>query len=222
MSKEIKEKEQAKEQTEQIEKQLYRLGLWLDTYDDIFSDFDPRPYLKRQISDDFIYEIKKRIRETPKGFFEIAFYLEKEKRNPKIESIIKKRIREYFERELKIITEKNIKKQERWAKYFLFGVIVLVISTIAGIEVNDRAIIIISNLLLPLGWFSIWNSLDYFLNIKPKEFEELEFYKKLKKCEFSFYDIENIKEQFEEKKEKSIIIDSSQTPLQSLQAPQKN
>ena len=32
------------------------VSLWLDTYEDIFSDFDPRPYGQRALSEDFVAE----------------------------------------------------------------------------------------------------------------------------------------------------------------------
>src|SRR5690349_704077 len=41
------------------------LSIWLDTYDDIFSDFDPRPLNERALSDDFLSEARKMARDTP-------------------------------------------------------------------------------------------------------------------------------------------------------------
>ena len=35
------------------------ISLWLDSYNEMFSDFDPRPYSKRTVSDDFILQIRK-------------------------------------------------------------------------------------------------------------------------------------------------------------------
>lgn len=40
-------------------KENYSISLWIDSYDDIFSDFDPRHFSLRNISDDFLYEVKK-------------------------------------------------------------------------------------------------------------------------------------------------------------------
>ena len=37
---------------------MAELNLWLDSYDDIYSDFDSRHYLKRRISEDFLYELR--------------------------------------------------------------------------------------------------------------------------------------------------------------------
>lgn len=39
------------------------ISLVLDTYDDIFSDFDPRPYGERALSSDFLDEAKKAARD---------------------------------------------------------------------------------------------------------------------------------------------------------------
>ena len=36
-----------------------KIFLWLDDFDDIFSDFDPRPYSARELSDDFLDEVRK-------------------------------------------------------------------------------------------------------------------------------------------------------------------
>src|SRR3989339_701864 len=38
---------------------ISQVSMWLDGYDDIFSDFDPRPYSQRSLSDDFLSEAKK-------------------------------------------------------------------------------------------------------------------------------------------------------------------
>ena len=38
---------------------LRDISIWLETYDDIFSDFDPKAYSERVLSDDFLVEIRK-------------------------------------------------------------------------------------------------------------------------------------------------------------------
>ena len=50
------------EKEEQINAKKFREGnisIVLDSYDDLFSDFDPRPYRIRALSDDFLLECKK-------------------------------------------------------------------------------------------------------------------------------------------------------------------
>ena len=40
------------------------IKIWIDEYDGIFSDFDPRPYSERNMSDDFLNECNKLFREN--------------------------------------------------------------------------------------------------------------------------------------------------------------
>ncbi|MFN3909920.1 MAG: hypothetical protein ACK4J0_01650 [Candidatus Anstonellaceae archaeon] len=189
------------------EKYIYQLGLWLDNYDDIFSDFDPRPYSKRQLSDDFLIEIKKRVKESPKGEYELAFYIQKEKREQKTESLIKKRLKDYFDFELKNMEEKVKEKDRKWGFYFITGLFILFLSAFFSSEFQkEKILVLFANLILPVGWFSVWSALDYFLNQKKDEVEKLAFFQKMKNCNYRFEDFEVIKEQLEESKQKVMFM----------------
>ena len=37
---------------------MVEINLWLDSYDDIYSYFESRHYLKRRISEDFLHEFR--------------------------------------------------------------------------------------------------------------------------------------------------------------------
>src|SRR3990172_6758605 len=75
---------------------LRAISLWLDNYDDVFSDFDPRPFSERAISDDFLSEAKKMFRENSKGRFELRLLIPEAVRNSKEESLVSSRLRAYF------------------------------------------------------------------------------------------------------------------------------
>src|SRR4051812_46940136 len=72
------------------------LSIWLDTYDDIFSDFDPRPYSERALSDDFINEARKMVREKPTGTIELKLLMPSELRNNETENIIINSLHSHF------------------------------------------------------------------------------------------------------------------------------
>jgi hypothetical protein len=38
---------------------VFEISIWLDSYNDIFSDFDSRPFSERTVSDDFLSEVRK-------------------------------------------------------------------------------------------------------------------------------------------------------------------
>src|SRR3989344_5995509 len=74
------------------------ISLLLDTYDGIFSDFDPRPYNERALSDDFLLEAKKASRDKATGTIELIFMMPADKMDMHQESLIKKRLRDHFKK----------------------------------------------------------------------------------------------------------------------------
>ncbi|MBM3229972.1 hypothetical protein FJZ26_06065, partial [Candidatus Parvarchaeota archaeon] len=97
------------------------ISIAIDTYDDIFSDFDPRPYSTRQVSHDFLVEIRARYKETRGGRIEVRFIVPDIERDLKTESVIKKRLREYFAQEKRRLTEAIKKIRYRGAVYVAGG-----------------------------------------------------------------------------------------------------
>lgn len=77
----------------------------LERYSDLFSDFDPRPYNSRTISDDFIDEVKKRVQISSKSSAAdesdrntLLLMMPEHKRNLDIEDQICTRVCDLFER----------------------------------------------------------------------------------------------------------------------------
>lgn len=97
--KEIKYKQISEEEKRKIF-EISEVSLWLDSYDDIFSDFDPRPYSQRALSDDFLEEAKKAVKEKKTGELELRLLVPHSQRDLEKEIIIKRRLREYFKKKL--------------------------------------------------------------------------------------------------------------------------
>jgi hypothetical protein len=89
----------------QIDRFIFSASLILERYSDIFSDFDPRPYTERTISDDFIDEVKKRCLPSNKSTIldskdrnVLHLMMPEHKRDLDVEDQICVRIRDLFER----------------------------------------------------------------------------------------------------------------------------
>ena len=74
------------------------ISLIINSYDDIFSDFDPRPYTQRSLSVDMLDELKRASRDKASGQTELKFLIPKDLRKESDEIQIKKRLREHFKR----------------------------------------------------------------------------------------------------------------------------
>ncbi len=88
--KELEMKKAESEKQQLLQKS--EVSIWIDTYDDVFSDFDSRPYSQRAISDDFIRESQKMYKESRRGKFELHCMAQSAIRNEDHENMIKKRL----------------------------------------------------------------------------------------------------------------------------------
>ncbi len=162
------------------------ISLILDTYDDLFSDFDPRPFSERAMSDDFLIECKKASRDkiNAKGI-ELRLLIPHAKRQPGEEVKIKKRLKDHFQKHYKM-KQKELKKEKRnGGIWFLMGALLIIVTTF----LYDREGYLFNMLTVvmePAGWFTTWTGLDkIFSGIKDKQ-PDLEFYGNMAKVEIQF------------------------------------
>jgi len=164
------------------------ISLIIDTYDDIFSDFDPRPYNERALSDDFLEECRKAIRHS-KGDeqkFELRIQAPKAIRNLNDELKIRKRLREYFKKRYdeKLAEIKKIKRTGIiWA---VIGVIILSIITLIMINSGEQNWASLLTILEIPCWFLIWEGMGkIFLTSKDKQ-PEFDFLHKMSEMSLEF------------------------------------
>jgi len=168
--------------------QLSEISLVLDTYDDIFSDFDPRSYDNRSLSDDFLVEIKRATREKKSGVIELNFLVPLEKRREDTEAKIRKRLRDYFKKHYELTKKEIDTIRSKGAIMICLG---LILSVIAAVFVYpNESSNILNNIILvliePAAWFTIWEGANRFFYTWKVMEPDLEFFRKMIKCEISF------------------------------------
>lgn len=163
------------------------IGLVLDSYNDIFSSFDPRGFSEKAISDDFLIECKRAARDK-EGNLEIVLFIPKERREIDDESTIKRRLKIHFQRHY-IDAEKEIKSLKReGAIWFLLGAVVMATSSYfyehQGL-ISELFFIITQ----PAGWFFFWEGLGkIFIDAKEKT-PKYSFYQKMTRAAITFKNI---------------------------------
>lgn len=163
------------------------IGLVIESYEEIFSSFDPRPYDHKSLSVDFIDECKRAARDKDNQI-EVRLMMPKEKRNLKQEAIIKKRLQEHFERH-RTILEKEKKGIMRQGLFFIFfGIVFMLTSAYILYYYSQQSFIkeLLVVVLEPGGWFLFWQGLDLIIFKSKDVSPELEFYRKMAKAEISF------------------------------------
>ena len=185
-------KKLAKETEEWVEKQkllqMSEISLILDTYDDLFSDFDPRTLDKRALSDDLLVEIKRATREKKSGVIELNFLIPSEQRKGDKETIIKKRLREYFKRHYDSVLKEISTIRFKGTVMILVGIFLSIIAAVFVYpnESNNIMNNVILVLIEPAAWFTIWEGANKVFDGWKYESSDLEFYKKMIRCEVSF------------------------------------
>ncbi len=176
-------------QKEEVTLREGNISLILDSYEDIFSDFDPRPYNSKALSDDFLSECK-RAAKAPidKGEkLELRFLVPKHKRNTNDEYEIRKRLRNHFQKHFRE-KEKEIKTIKRDGLiWFFLGAIVMIAATffykLPGFLFNLLFIIF-----EPAGWFFFWEGLGKIFKDANQKKPDYEFYRKMAKAHIYFLD----------------------------------
>lgn len=167
-----------------------KISLILEEYNDIFSDFDPRHYSERALSDDFLQEAKKAVRsrftETDHSF-ELAFLIPNKVRNLNDESIIKKRLREHFKKHYIIINSEVKSFKKKGISLAIVGALLGIIATfVAMTTIYPLLKNVLLILLEPASWFTIWTGFEYIFFVPETKKHELEFYKKMSEADITF------------------------------------
>jgi hypothetical protein len=145
----------------------------LDTYDDIFSDFDPRPYKERVISDDFLSEAKKETLEHESGRVLLQLMIPQAVRNESNERLIIERLRAFHKSEA-IRYDKEISKTRLRGVFLIIGGAILnVIAALLSRYAQGHDNFMMSLLVVimePAGWFTVWSGFDQvFFSINTKK-----------------------------------------------------
>ncbi|OGF44228.1 MAG: hypothetical protein A2452_05475 [Candidatus Firestonebacteria bacterium RIFOXYC2_FULL_39_67] len=162
------------------------ISLVLDTYDDIFSDFDPRPYDHRVLSFDFLIEAKRAAREKVSGL-ELKFMLPENLCDKEKELLIRKRLHDHFHKHMQILKKERSTKVGNGILFALLGFFLTACAAVMSYyNQNSLNAAVMLVLLEPAGWFSIWNGLDMVFQGSKATNEDYAFYRKMATAEITF------------------------------------
>ena len=165
------------------------ISLIIEDYNDLFSDFDPRSYSEKAISDDFLQECKRAARDKGDGEneeLELRILVPKKVRNLREEWKIKKRLKEHFSHHFRREEQLLEKTKRSGIKWVGFGVIILAGVLLGIIEFSGSTFGSLLNILEVPSWFLIWEGMGKILIDSRKMHPEYEFYKKMSKAEVNF------------------------------------
>jgi hypothetical protein len=161
----------------------------LESYGDIFSDFDPRPYSQRSLSADFLFECKKASLDKKK--VKLKFFVPKNRRNSATERAVKNKLKEHFRRHFIEKKSERNKMVSIGFSWFFAGTVIIVLTALFMESQKSFLLDLLITLGHPAGWFFMWEGLDKLLIDSKNKKEDYSFYKKMADANISFWDHKN-------------------------------
>ena len=168
--------------------QQSEISLLLDSYDDIFSDFDPRPYNQRALSQDFLAESQRAARDKASGQIQLKFMILGSRRDAVHEALIKKRLKEHFKKHLEEARVQVNHIIRQGVVFSVIGVVLMFAATLVLFRSPETTMLtsFLVIFLEPAGWFFFWEGLNLVIFESKKMRPNLKFYEKMVKSEIVF------------------------------------
>lgn len=161
------------------------ISLMLDSYEDIFSSFDPREYSERALSDDFLLECDHAARDKEKGI-ELILSMPKMKRIFSDEFKIKKRIKEHFKKHFAQKNKERISIKREGIVWIIIGSVLLFLNTFIKTYSSSFFLNMLGLLIEPASWFSFWEGLAKIFIHAKADVPDYDFYKKMANVTVTF------------------------------------
>ena len=169
-------------------KDLAEVAIVIDTWDDVFSDFDPRPLNERTVSGDFIDELKKRYREKHGRELVIKLYAPEDLRDEESELMVTRRLKRHFN-ELYLYAqaarERHMARAVLYAMVGMMSLSFLVLMTYYQVF-GKLALELMGVVLMPLGWFGVWEGFSRVIEGAPALRQDIAFYGNLANAAYRF------------------------------------
>lgn len=162
------------------------ISLVLDSYNDIFSDFDPRPYHQKAVSGDFLQECRNASRDKPEGGVELRLMVPKASRNTRDETLIRKRLRDHFKKHHNILHQDKKKAKTAGIRWIATGTAFSLLAVALHGYLDNFITTLLFVIVEPAGWFSIWTGFERIFLDEPHIKSERQFYGKMSRSDIIF------------------------------------
>ena len=167
---------------------LAEISILLNSYNDIFSTFDPSEYSERNLSDDFIIQAKNISKSKDGNKMSLKLLLPASARNEQDEKVIIKRLHSHFKYSYQqVASDVRITKRKGIILTVIGIVLMVTASYLSFMKSEGYHIHFLIVLFEPAGWFLLWVGLDHLVYQSKSTKKEFAFYSKMSKSEIKFF-----------------------------------
>jgi hypothetical protein len=166
---------------------MAELSLWLDYYDDIYSDFDSRNYQKRRVSEDFLHELRNALKYRKERVHDLVLLLPVEKRDEPNETAIMESLKSFFNAQFQAHLDNCRKKYKRGIFLGIAGILIMIFNSFISFKSSQSLPLVALRVLMePAGWFLLWVSFDFLFYDWNDLKKEREFFRELSEMKIHF------------------------------------
>jgi len=164
------------------------IKITIDKYEDIFSDFEPRPLSERGLASDFFFESERAVMAKTTDKIDFIMTIPEKNRDLKKEKVIIDRLNDYFKRHYEIIKKEKKKIVKKGTIFTVSGIIIMLIATVLLFKFKQEDFLTSFLLILlePGGWFLFWEGLDLIIFGSKEKSPNLKFYKRMSVANIKF------------------------------------
>lgn len=161
----------------------------IERYDDIFSDFDNRPFFRRSLSVDFLEELQRAVYDKDDEGIEVVLNVPAAARNEANELKIKRRLKEHFLKHYRLLAIQKKSVKRRGLIMVAMGMVAMGIA--ASVIFNGAEADLFRSFLVvflePAAWFLLWEGMDLIIFGSKDIDANLRFYKKMSHAHVKIY-----------------------------------
>jgi hypothetical protein len=159
----------------------YMIEIALDRYEDIFNEWDPAPFKKREIDSELELYLEGSVEEIPFRLpIELFFMLPLEKQSLQREEEVRVALKNYFGFRLYFLRRELRKINVRLLRYIFIGFLLLWIGvTYPGYEVESDWAVVATEGIFIGGWGFLWEAVSLFFFTKREIYHRYRIFKKL-------------------------------------------
>ncbi|MCU0526033.1 MAG: hypothetical protein MUF72_14515 [Elainella sp. Prado103] len=174
--------------------QHYMIEIGLDQYSDIFSEWDPAPFKRREIDPDLATYLEESSQEIPgKHRIELCFILPLQNYNQRIETEARQGLANSFIFKLYLLRKQLKKTNAQMLRLVILGLLLLWFGAIATRRVEEG---VISSTLIEgvfiAGWVFLWEAVSLFFFTNLELYQRYRTYRRLQDAPVIFRTIEKL------------------------------
>lgn len=170
------------------ETNLYMIEVGLDQYADVFSEWDPAPFKRREIDPDLSTYLEESSHEIPsRHSIELCFILPAGRYDQRLESETRKGLENGFLFKLYLLRKKIKKTNVQMLRLVVIGLVLLWFAAVSADRVKDLIMLstVVEGIFIA-GWVFLWEAVSLFFFTNLELSQEYRTYRRLKNAPVIF------------------------------------